>query len=135
MDYLVIGSNGFAQMGDSAFYKKLKVEMKVLLDFFHHNYPIPRKFKTWTYYSVKTFNHEFGDYQEIVLWYDRDHIEALEASEIESDHEVFDLFWTWVRVIEGVDLEDEQLTNQIKDAYIQSVDISKGEHLSISIAS
>lgn len=135
MDYLVIGSNGFAQMGDSAFYRKLKIEMRVLLDFLQHNYPIPRKFKTWTYYSVKTFNHEFGDYQEIVLWYDRDCIEALEASEIESDHEVFDLFWSWVRVIETVDLEDVQLTNQIKDVYIKSVDISKGEHLSISIAS
>lgn len=135
MDYLVLGSNGFAQMGDSAFYEKLKIEMRVLLDYFHSTFPIPQKFKTIAYYSVKTFQHDFGDYQEIVLWYDRDYIDSLENSEIESDNEIFDLFWTWFRVIESVDLESDQLTNQIKEAYFQSVDASKGEHLSVSIAS
>ena len=117
------------------FYEKLKIEMRVLLDYFHSNFPIPQKFKTIVYYSVKTFPHDFGDYQEIVLWYDRDYIEALEESETESDNEVFDLFWTWSRVIESADLEDEELTKQIKDAYFKSVDVSKGEHLSVSIAS
>ncbi len=135
MDYLVIGSNGFAQMGDSAFYKKLKIEMRVLLDYFHSSFPIPQKFKTLAYYSIKTFQHDFGDYQEIVLWYDRDYIDSLEESEIESDNEIFDLFWTWFRVIESVDLESDQLTNQIKEAYFKSADASKGEHLSVSIAS
>ena len=135
MDYLVLGSNGFAQMGDSAFYKKLKIEMRVLLDYFHSSFPIPQKFKTLAYYSIKTFQHDFGDYQEIVLWYDRDYINSLEESEIESDNEIFDLFWTWFRVIETADLESEELTNQIKEAYFKSVDTSKGEHLSVSIAS
>jgi hypothetical protein len=135
MDYLVLGSNGFAQMGDSAFYKKLKIEMRVLLDYFHSSFPIPQKFKTMAYYSVKTFQHDFGDYQEIVLWYDRDYIDSLDESEIESDNEFFDLFWTWFRVIESTDLESEELTNQIRDAYLKSIDSSKGEHLSVSIAS
>ena len=135
MDYLVLGSNGFAQIGDSAFYRKLKIEMKVLLDYLHQNFPIPQKFKTFVYYSVKTFHHDFGDYQEIVLWYDRDYIESLENSETESENEVFELFWSWFHVIESADLESDQLTDQIKYAYIKSIDVSKGEHLSISIAS
>ena len=135
MDYLVLGSNGFAQMGDSAFYEKLKIEMRVLLDYFHSSFPIPQKFKTLAYYSIKTFQHDFGDYQEIVLWDDRDYIDSLEESEIESDNEFFDLFWAWFRVIESVDLESDQLTNQIKETYFKSVDASKGEHLSVSIAS
>jgi hypothetical protein len=135
MDYLVLGSNGFAQMGDSAFYKKLKIEMRVLLNYFHNNFPIPQKFKTLAYYSVKIFHHDFGDYQEIVLWYDRSYFDSLEESEIESDNETFDVFWTWFRVIESADLESEQLTNQIKEAYFKSIDVSKGEHLSVSIAS
>lgn len=135
MDYLVLGSNGFAQIGDSSFYKKLKIEMRVLLDYFHSSFPIPQKFKTIAYYSVKTFQHDFGDYQEIVLWYDRSYFDSLEDSEIESDIEIFDLFWTWFRVIESVDLESDQITNQIKEAYFKSVDTSKGEHLSVSIAS
>ena len=135
MDYLVLGSNGFAQMGDSAFYKKLKIEMSVLLDYFHSSFPIPQKFKTLAYYSIKTFHHDFGDYQEIVLWYDRSNLDSLEESEIESENEVHDLFWSWFRVIESADLESEQLTDQIKNAYFKSVDLSKGEHLSVSIAS
>ncbi len=135
MDYIVLGSNGFAQMGDSAFHEKLKIEMRVLLDYFHSNFPIPQKFKTLAYYSVKTFHHDFGDYQEIVLWYDRSYFDSLEDSEIESDNEIFDLFWTWFRVIESADLESDQLTDQIKDVYFKSGDTSKGEHLSVSIAS
>jgi hypothetical protein len=135
MDYLVLGSNGFAQMGDSAFYKKLKIEMRVLLDYFQSNFPIPQKFKTMAYYSVKTFPHDFGDYQEIVLWYDRDCIDSLEESEDEAEQAKHELFWTWFRVIESANLESDELTTQIKDVYFKSVDVSKGEHLSVSIAS
>ena len=135
MDYLVLGSNGFAQMGDSAFYKKLKIEMRVLLDYFHSSFPIPQKFKTFAYYSIKTFHHDFGDYQEILLWYDREYLDSLEESEIESETQVFEVFWSWFRVIESADLESEELTDQIKSAYFKSVDVSKGEHLSVSIAS
>jgi len=130
MDYLCIGSNGFAQIGSSNFEGKLKAEMKVLLDYFHHNFSIPQQFKTLAYHSIKTFHHDFGDYQEIVLWYDRDYIDALEESEDEADQEKFNLFWSWFRVIESVDLETEELTDQIKAAYYKSVDVSKGEHLS-----
>jgi len=135
MDYLVLGSNGFAQMGDSAFYKKLKIEMRVLLDYFHSSFPIPQKFKSLAYYSVKTFHHDFGDYQEIVLWYDRSNLDSLEESEIESENEVHEVFWSWFRVIESADLESDELRDQIKEAYFKSVDVSKGEHLSVSIAS
>jgi len=122
-------------MGDSSFYEKLKIEMRVLLDYFHSSFPIPQKFKTLAYYSVKTFHHDFGDYQEIILWYDREYLDSLEDSEIESETQVFEVFWSWFRVIESVDLESEQLTDQIKTAYFKSVDVSKGEHLLVSIAS
>jgi hypothetical protein len=135
MDYLVLGSNGFAQMGDSAFCEKLKIEMRVLLNYFRNNFPIPQKFKTISYYSIKTFHHDFGDYQEIVLWYNRSYLDSLEGSEIESDNEIFEVFWSWFRVIESADLESDQLTDQIKDAYFKSVDVSKGQHLSVLIAS
>ena len=135
MDYLVIGSNGFAQMGDSRFYEKLKVEMRVLLDHFHHTYPIPQKFKTLAYYSVKTFHHDFGDYKEVVLWCDREYFDSLDESEVEADQEMYDLFWSWFNVIEAVDLETDELTELIKTAYFKSIDVSKGEHLSVSIAS
>ena len=84
---------------------------------------------------MKIFCHDFGDYQEIVLWYDRSYFDSLEDSEIESDIEIFDVFWSWFRVIETADLESDELTDKIKNAYFKSVDVSKGEHLSVSIAS
>jgi hypothetical protein len=59
----------------------------------------------------------------------------LEESEIESEKEVHEVFWSWFRVIESADLESDELTDQIKKAYFKSVDVSKGEHLSVSIAS
>ncbi|HCY41018.1 MAG TPA: hypothetical protein DHV48_06630, partial [Prolixibacteraceae bacterium] len=108
---------------------------RVLMDFFHANFPILQKFKSLVYCSVKTFHHDFGDYQEIVLWYDREYFDSLEESEVEADLEMYDLFWYWFNVIESVDLETEELTDQIKAAYFKSVDVSKGEHLSVSIAS
>lgn len=135
MDYLIVGSNGFAQVGDPSYYAKNKAEMKVLLSYFHHNFPIPAGFKTMAYYSVKTFPHDFGDYHEVVLWYDRDYLNELEESEDEADQQTADLFWSWFRVIEGVDLEAEELTNQIKEAYFKSLNVSKAEHLSVMRAS
>jgi hypothetical protein len=32
MDYLNVGANGFAQVGDSAYYSKNKIEMNYLLE-------------------------------------------------------------------------------------------------------
>jgi hypothetical protein len=134
MDYLTLGSNGFAQLGQSGFHQKIAVEMRVLLSFFREKYPIPRMFRRVAYYTVKSFDHDFGSYQEIVLWYDRDHIDSLEESENPPDSDFYELFWSWLRVIESADLESQQLTEQIQAAYLQSIDISKGEHLSVSVA-
>jgi len=53
MDYLVIGLNVFVQIGDSAFSKKLKIEMWVMVDYFHHIFIISQKLKTLSYYLVK----------------------------------------------------------------------------------
>lgn len=135
MDYLILGSNGFAQMGDSVFDDKLQAEMKVLLHFMRERFPVPCMFRSLAYYSVKTFHHDFGDYKEVVLWYDRDYIDELEESEDESEQDKADLFWSWFRVLEAVDLESEELTNQIKAAYFESLDVSKAKHLSVLKAS
>ncbi|HCY41791.1 MAG TPA: hypothetical protein DHV48_10610 [Prolixibacteraceae bacterium] len=135
MDYLTIGSNGFAQLGDPNYNDKMKAELKVLLNHFRQNYPVLQCFKSIAYYSTKTFAHDFGIYQEVVLWYNREYIEELYESESEADQELSDLFWTWFRIIEAVDLESEDLTDQIKADYLKSIDVSKAEHLSVLKAS
>ena len=44
MDYLAIGSNGFAQVGCTDFYEKNKVEMKALMEYLEDSFLIPEEF-------------------------------------------------------------------------------------------
>ena len=113
MDYLVIGSNGFAQVGDPEYFEKNKVEMKVLLEYLENNYPRPDEFWHMCNYRIKWFPHDFGLYSEIVLIYD-DYI----LNQWDEDNpEKFNRFWNWFNEIEAVDLETEALTETIKSLY------------------
>jgi len=70
MDYLCIGSNDFAQVGEPDFHMKNKIEMAVLLEYLETNFPVPEEFSRMCYYRTKWFHHDFGSYSEIVLMYD-----------------------------------------------------------------
>lgn len=113
MDYLYIGSNGFAQLGDCDYYEKNRVEMKVLLNFLKNNHPIPEEFTHMCNYKIKWFNHDFGMYSEIVLIYNDSLLYLWE----ESDPDKFNRFWEWFNDIESVDLETDYLNDEIKFRY------------------
>jgi len=117
MDYLCIGSNGFAQVGRPDFYEKNKVEMRILMEFLQKNYPIPEEFWHMCDYRVKWFTHDFGRYSEIVLVYD-DYI-LNQWDEVNPDK--FNRFWNWFNMIEGVDLETEAITSAIKTSYVDTI--------------
>lgn len=117
MDYLCIGSNGFAQVGRPDFYEKNKVEMRVLLEFLRNNYPIPEEFWYMCEYRVKWFTHDFGSYSEIVLMYDDYIINQWD----ENTPDKFNRFWNWFNMIEGVDLETEAITSAIKTSYVDTI--------------
>ena len=55
MDYLTIGSNGFAQVGRPYFLEKNKIEMRVLLQYLVENYPVLDEFAFMCHYKVKWF--------------------------------------------------------------------------------
>jgi hypothetical protein len=131
MDYLVVGSNGFAQVGDPDYFAKAKIELRILLDFLQTNYSVPEEFASNTYYYIKAFNHDFGTYNEVVVIFDDHYLSTLEDSESESDNELFDKFWNWFNLVESVDLESEGLTTQIRLAYQKTLDIEKGDHLKV----
>ena len=131
MDYLVVGSNGFAQVGDPDYFTKAKIELRILLEFLQANYPVPDEFASKTYFSIKAFNHDFGTYYELVVIYDDDYLSTLEESDLESDNDSFDKFWNWFNSVESVDLESENLTGQIRQAYQKTLDIEKGDHLKL----
>ena len=131
MDYLVVGSNGFAQVGDPDYFAKAKIELRILLDFLQTNYSVPEEFASNTYYYIKAFNHDFGTYHEVVVFFDDQYLSALEESELEPKNELFDKFWNWFNSVESVDLESEELTGQIQLAYQKTLDIEKGYHLKV----
>jgi hypothetical protein len=117
MDYLCIGSNGFAQVGSPDFFEKNEVEMKFLMEYLQTNYPIPEDFKSICWYKEKWFRHDFGDYSEIVMIYKDRVLEEWE----ESDPDKFDKFWDWFNDIESVNLESEIITKSIENLYMESM--------------
>ena len=131
MDYLVVGSNGFSQVGNPDYFTKAKIELRILLEFLQVNYPIPDEFASKTYYCIKAFNHDFGTYHEVVVIFDDQYLSALEDSGLEPDTALFDKFWNWFNSVESVDLESEELTGQIRHAYLNTLDIEKGDHLKV----
>jgi hypothetical protein len=118
MDYLYIGSNGFAQIGQFDFYQKNKVEMAVLMDYLENNHPIPDEFSMMCRYKVKWFQHDFGDYSEIVLIYNDGLLDRWE----ENEPDKFNRFWNWFNDIESVNLESEALTEIIESRYLKLSD-------------
>lgn len=134
MDYLVLGSNGFAQVGDPDYLAKNKIELSILLDFFKENYPIPEPFINMAYYSAKAFPHDFGTYHEIVLIYDDRKLSGWESSELDLENELFDKFWDWFNTAEAADMESVEITDKIKEAYLKTIEVTKGKHLKLNRA-
>ena len=117
MDYLVIGSNGFAQVGSPEYLQKNQIEMRVLLEHLTNKFPIPNEFLQICIYKVKWFQHDFGSYSEIVLVYNDGILGDWEDEELE----IFDRFWDWFNTVESVDLESKELIQHIKNRYLESI--------------
>lgn len=153
MDYLNVGANGYAQVGDQDYSAKSKVEMTHLLELVKDKFPIPQELQMLCRFAVKAFPHDFGTYHEIVLHFDDQEIgdgydeeddwTTLSAEEIKFhlDNEIplpqspitlHDIFWDWFREVESFDTESEEITEAIKVKYLATLDLQKGEHLSIS---
>jgi len=154
MDYLNVGANGFAQVGSDDYYAKNRFKLSYLLGLIEDKFPIPDKLKYLCHFAKKAFPHDFGTYHEIVLIYDDQAIGEGFNEEDEEDvvfytqEEILfmkdnaismpeqaptlhDIFWDWFHEVESFDMETEEITQAIKDKYIQSLNTEKGEHLQI----
>lgn len=153
MDYLNVGSNGFAQVGDDLYYEKNRVEMKYLLEMIENKFPIPAELAPHCYFAVKSFPHDFGTYHEIVLHYDDvaigDGNDEEEDGFPNIDQEIInycttnnlpipqapvslhDIFWDWFNEVESFDMETEEITEAIKAKYCRTLDTEKSEHLTV----
>lgn len=157
MDYLNIGANGFAQLGDQNYYEKNKIEMSYLIQLIQDKFPITEELSAHCRFAVKAFPHDFGTYHEIVLHFEdqvinEDYDEEdngfpyLTEEELKNCFEnnltvpqspmsLHDIFRDWFHNVETFDMESEEITEAIQAKYIATLDTSKGEHLSIKIAS
>ena len=135
MDYLNVGSNGFAQVGNEHYFAKSRIEMHYLLELIVNKFPIPEELKTLCRFAVKAFPHDFGTYHEIVLHYDDYAIgDGYDDEDDENDDHcvmIYNTFWDWFNQVEAFDMESEEITEAIKTRYLASLDTEKGEHLSI----
>ena len=73
-DYIVIGSIGYAQLGQDDYYQKEEVERKVLIDLVKENelFHVPENLHGRCYLKHKAFHHEFGTYKEMCVIYHDD---------------------------------------------------------------
>ena len=114
MDYLSIGSSGFAQLGEDDYLEKMRVEMAVLLPKIAEAFPVPEKFKSIASLKVKSFPHDFGRYHEVCLVYNREVVEEWELSDNEADNDNYNDFWDWANAVECFDLESEDILAEIQ---------------------
>ena len=153
MDWLCVGANGFAQLGSENYFAKNKVEMKYLLELIRDKFPIPEELKMLCRFAAKSFPHDFGTYHEIVVHFDDDAIgdgydEHGEGSFMSEDEyqglltagtvppepkeaPLHDLFWKWFNEVESFNIESEEITQAIEHIYLGTLNMEKGEHLSI----
>jgi hypothetical protein len=153
MDYLNIGSNGFAQLGDIDYHAKNRVEMNYLMELIMNKFPVPEKIQGLCRFAVKAFNHDFGTYHEIVIHYNDELIdddcdeeengfpftseEELNKSVTDGTPVVFaketlhDIFWNWFYEVEAFNLETEEINEAIKALYLGTLNTAQAEHLKI----
>jgi hypothetical protein len=126
MDYLNVGANGFAQVGDPEYFRKNKIEMSYLLELVKSKFPVPEELSSLEcYFSVKSFPHDFGTYHEIVLYYDDTVIDGWEYSEDEALTDLQEKFWDWFHAVEAFDLESDELCAILKQTVKKNIWVSK----------
>jgi len=132
MDYLNVGSNGFAQVGDQDYFAKSKVEMKYLLELLRDKFPIPEELGSLCFFGIKYFPHDFGTYMEIVLHYDDIAIsDEYDDDDEENEYDLHGIFWCWFNKVESFKLETDEITEVIRAKYLGTLDTSKSEHLTV----
>ena len=115
-DYIVLGSIGYAQVGQDDYFKKEKVESAVLVDLITNNsiFKIPDEFLSDCFLRLKKFQHDFGSYKELCLIYNQDFFDDLE-----DDEELNEKFWNWVNEMECFDFESEEMIEKCRTKYFE----------------
>jgi len=103
LNYVVLGSNGFAQTTDDDYDKKSQFELNYLLSLLSEKYPIPENLPIK--YEIKNFPYDNTSYNEIVISY---------PEELDDDD---DDMWDFIDDVESFDLEDDEISDYLKENY------------------
>lgn len=117
MDYINIGSPGFAQVGQSDYHDRLQVEKAVVKLHIEKNYPIPMDLQDICYFKWKSFPHDFGTYHELCLIYNNKYIDMWE----EDDDERAQMFWEFANKCECMDFDllEEECKQLVESGKLQ----------------
>ena len=121
MDYLCVGSTGFAQLGTPDCYPKMTIEMSVLMHHMEQKFPVPDNLQYLARYKVMKFDHDFGTYREIVVSFDDNELHRLSDSEDTTKNELVEKFWDWFNTVESEDLDTDHLRETMTQKYMESL--------------
>lgn len=93
-DFVSLDTLGFAQVGEPTYNSKIESEKKIISDFFKdtEELAVPLPFVEIAMFQWKKHPHDFGNYWDFVILYDKSYIDFLE----EQDEESYVLFWAWI---------------------------------------
>jgi hypothetical protein len=116
-DWVYVGSNGFAQVGDPLYPNKNLAEKAIIFQILEEKEElhIPEEFQGIARYQWKAQQHDFGTYHDLTIKYDDTYISLLE----DSDEDKHDRFWEWVNTVESFDFESKEITDRIELKYYE----------------
>ena len=113
MDFICLGSNGFAQVGQDDYREKARVELIALRQYAVRVNPVPAELHHIAAYHIKEFPHDFGWYLDLVIVYDDVALDAL----AETDPALADRFWEWEAEAEALELEEGEADYEVGCAW------------------
>ncbi|WP_304015799.1 hypothetical protein [Nonlabens dokdonensis] len=117
-NYEVIGSIGYHQVGQPDQYLKRLVENSVILNIIlEPPFKIPDFMIGKAILKIKTFFHDMGSYDELVIHYDDDQIIEWEESLLEEDNWKAAQFYCWLDEMQTWDFESQELLDKCQEIY------------------
>lgn len=117
-NYEVIGSIGFHQVGQEDATAKRLVENSVILNIIlEPPFKIPEFLKHQAHLRIKTFFHEAGSYDELVIHYNESLIIQWEESNLEEDNWKAAQFYCWLDEMQTWDWESQELQDKCQEIY------------------
>ena len=116
-DYISLDTIGFAQLGNADYYEKIKVEKKIIENFFKDNaqLAVPLNFTSYAFFNWNSCQHDLGTYYDFVIIFDLDYLDQLEN---QNQNGLIAEFWDWIERCENALSENEsELLTLIQKEY------------------